>query len=519
MCGIAASIAFTGPGAREPRIVETMITALAHRGDRQPEIRTMERAVLACARLAIVDRDDASQPMLDSSAASTALVFNGEIYNFRELRQELQREGRTFLTCSDTEVILQAYLAWGPSFLEKLHGMYAVILVDAANQRFIAARDPFGIKPLYYGRTSRSWLFSSEILPLVTAGASDIAQVPSGGCVDNGSVSGRALYPGLAPREMDFASAKEALRAGISTSVRSHLDTDLPVAVFCSGGIDSSIILYEASKAHPGLISAFTVGTADAEDRLFAEEMANLCGVPFHWIQIAPGEMVTSIPETIAAIESFEPNHIRAGTTGLRLARAVRSMGFKVGLFGEGADELFGGYEEFPETLRRGSLGDVESLLRRFSSELYKTQLQRVDRTTMAVGLEARVPFLHTPLTRFIQTIPTEFKVARLPDGRVVGKHILREAYRGILPDHIVDRRKVPMGEGAGIGDNGPKGPFHEFTESQVSLGDLRAMQERFPAFNLSTREEAYYFGLYQSKFGPLPMAAERPRTNLLPTT
>jgi len=519
MCGIAASIALTGSGAPESDIVTTMITALAHRGDCPPKTRTIAHATLACARLAIVDRDQGAQPMVDSPAPSAALVFNGEVYNFRELREDLQREGRSFSTCSDTEVILQAYLAWGPAFLERLHGMYAVVLVDAAKRRFVAARDPFGIKPLYYGRTSRSWLFSSEILPLVAAGAENIAHVPPGGCIDNGSVSGRTLYPDLTPQKMDFETARQSLRAGISASVRAHLETDLPVAVLCSGGIDSSIILYEASRARPRQISAFTVGTGDAEDRVFAEEVANLCGVPFHWIQIAPGEMVDSIPETIATIESFEPNHIRAGTTGVRVAQAVRSMGFKVALFGEGADELFGGYEEFPESLRRGSLRDVEALLRRFSSELYKTQLQRVDRTTMAVGLEARVPFLHTPLARFIQTIPTEYKVARLPSGKIVGKHILREAYRGILPDHIVDRRKVPMGEGAGIGDNGPKGPFHEFTEARVSPEDLRITQERFPEFKITTREEAYYFELYRSKFGCLPMAADRPRTNIIATT
>lgn len=517
MCGIAGIISLS-PTKINASSVCAMIRQMRHRGDVEPSVRAFANGILGCARLAIVDRLHASQPMVDEQQ-QVAVVFNGEIYNHATLRAELQRAGRTFRTASDTEVLIQAFLEWGPSFTSRLEGMYAFVLLNLPKQSFLAARDPFGIKPLYYAINADGWYFSSEIGPLVNVGCTDILHVPPGGSVCDGVVSQRVLFPPLAPKKMDFEETRRSLRQAISQSVRAHLDCDLPVAVFCSGGIDSSIILFEASQVKREGLTAFTVGTEDSEDQRFARNLAYRLGVPFCRIPINRPDMVRSVPETVAAIESFEPNHMRTGTTSMALAKAVHDRGFKVALLGEGADELFGGYEEFPDTLRTtDSYAEVELLLRRFVSELYKTQLQRVDRTTMRYGIEARVPFLHSPLATFIQSIPTEFKVYRRPDGVVIGKHILREAYRGVLPDELVDRRKVPMGEGAGVGDNGPHGPFHTFCEERVSENALRETQTSFPQFNIRTREEAYYFNLFKDQFGALILAAERPRTNILGT-
>jgi asparagine synthase (glutamine-hydrolysing) len=314
--------------------------------------------------------------------------------------------------------------------------------------------------------------------------------------------------------------AKSELRRLISQSVRRHMETDLHVAVFLSGGIDSSIILFEAAEVRRRNVTAFCVGTPGCEDLRHAQKVAGELGVELRHVPIEQKTMVDNIPRAIAIIESFEPNHIRAGTTGIALADFVsrERENFRVALVGEGADELFGGYEEFPDAIKSGLPDEyVRGLFRRFIYELHKTQLQRVDRTTMAYGIEARVPYLDIDLARFAMSLPTELKLG-VKDGKVWSKYILRQAYSGDLPEEIVWRRKVPMGEGAGVGDNGARGPFYEYTKTVITHEALEDIQQRYPEFEIKTPEEAYYFTIFTGRFGPLELARHRPLTNLKET-
>lgn len=525
MCGIVALIE-GAPSSAGFEAVPAMLARMMHRGDQPATWKIHGRSALGCVRLAIVDVEHGGQPM---EAGDLAIVFNGELYNHVALREELEALGHQFRTECDTEVLLRGYLAWGEGVLDQIEGMYAFVVIDRSDGAFFAARDGYGVKPLYYARTESQWVFASELRPLVEAGFTQIEETPPGGFVRNGQVSDRLRFWQLRPvsqREMPLASAIEKFRREFARSVERRIPTgDLPVAVFCSGGIDSSAVLFEAVEtcrrrgvALRDKICVFSVGTADSEDPRFARDLAKDLGVPFKFVEIDVPSMVQSIPETIRAIESFEPNHIRAGTTSMALARNVAAEGFKVALLGEGADELLGGYEEFPQAARSGGNAIVETMLGVFSRQLYLTQLKRVDRTTMAFGIEGRVPFLDDRLARLIASMPTAYKVRKNEKGRYVGKYVLREAYRGDLPDHIVDRRKVPMGEGAGVGDNRPIGAFHVNAQELISDFAYRRCLEEFSPFDLKSKEDVEYFEIFRETFGPLGLAANRPMTNSLKT-
>lgn len=525
MCGIAAVISRVAGNGAGLADVGAMLDALRHRGARRPASRAYGTAVLGCVRLDIVDSAGGAQPM---ETDTHAIAFNGEIYNHLALRHELEAQGARFRTRCDTEVLLQGYAAWGEGLLDRLEGMYAFVVVERETGRFLAARDPYGIKPLYVVETADAWWFSSEIRPLLGHGG-EPRNVPAGGHVTEDGVSARVRYEAIdptSPYDVSIDEAIAAFRAEFSRSVESHLPPDeLRTAVFCSGGVDSSAILYEAVQAcrrrawdPRDKLVAYSVGTASSEDPKIARRLADEFGVPFVFEEITVPDMLAQIPRAVAVMESFEPNHIRAGTTSLSLSRRVADDGFKVALLGEGADELLGGYQEFAEAARTGGTSEVEALIRTFSGQLHRTQLRRVDRTSMSATLEARVPFLGRRFTRLINKIPTDYKVHRTGGGEIVGKYVLREAYRGLMPDYIVDRRKVPMGEGAGVGDNRPVGPFHEHSEAMVSDEDFRRIARDNPGFSIRTKEEALYFSYFAETFGPLAMAAERPRTNALQT-
>jgi asparagine synthase (glutamine-hydrolysing) len=517
MCGIAALISEDNRNVEGWCLYE-MLRLLRHRGDQPPRTEHFGRAALGCVRLAIIGRSEGSQPFSDPDG-HLSVVFNGEIYNHRELRSELESVGAEFRSECDTEVILHGYRRWGSRLVSKLKGMYAFIVFDQKSGGFFAARDPFGIKPIYYARAGHQWAFSSEIYPLVKIGFNQVNAIRPGTYIHNGKESERSLAPNLSIVPIDLEAAKSTLRKLIKQSVGRLLDTDLKVGVFCSGGIDSSIILYEAAQIARDRIVAYCVGTEDSSDLAFARRVAGTFGVSFKPVLIDKKRMVDSIAKTITIIESFEPNHIRTGTTNVALARRVHEDGIKVVLCGEGADELFGGYEEFPHAVKSGHPEDLEGLFCRFIDELHKTQLQRVDRTTMAYGIEARVPYLETDLSQFVLSIPTEFKVRRLENGKVVPKYVLRESYRNTISDDVVDRRKVPMGEGAGVGDNGLHGPFYEYANAVLKDNEFESLIKKYPDIGIRNKEEAYYFMLYQRRFGTLDLARHRPMTNVMATT
>jgi asparagine synthase (glutamine-hydrolysing) len=305
----------------------------------------------------------------------------------------------------------------------------------------------------------------------------------------------------------------------ISASVKKRVQSELPIAIFLSGGVDSSIILYEAIKHHPN-VTAFSIGSQDSQDVKIGKRLCSKLNVPFVHVPIDSATLLKSIPDVVWSIESFEPNHIRGGTLSFFLSKEVAERGFKIALCGEGADELFGGYREFGIALEAGDSEDaIRGLFERFVKELYKTQLQRVDRTSMNFTLEVREPYLDKRILDFSYSLPITKKIGISSEGKWFNKSILREAYRGILPDWITSREKVVLSMGAGFGSNGPEGIFYENGLRMVSAQELINMQTKYPEYKINTSEEAYYFKIFLEKFGEIDLAKNRPLVNASPVT
>jgi len=399
--------------------------------------------------------------------------------------------------------------------------MYALVILDERAGRTLAARDPFGIKPLYWARLGSTSVYASTIKSLLGVGAEDISPVLPGAVIEGDGPPPSSPHRSPSPPSIEISMpvAGCELRRLLSQSVRSMVDTDLTVAVLCSGGIDSSAVLYEAACSGVDVV-AYSIGTSpSATDVSAARFVAAKLGVPFRPVIVSPDAVLASIPDAINAIESFEPNHIRGGAFSYLLARAVHEDGIKLAICGEGADELLGGYPEFQELDGDCDFtSSVKEKSMRFVSELHKTQLQRVDRTSMSWAVEVRVPYLDLDFTTFSLALPSDLKLVRTLDGGFVAKAVLREAYRGLLPNQTVERPKIVLSDGAGMGDNSPAGPFYEYAHSQMSDADFERVRSSYPEFGLRDKEEAYYFSRFVRTYGALRLAAERPHVNTLPT-
>ena len=282
-----------------------------------------------------------------------------------------------------------------------------------------------------------------------------------------------------AQRDIEFRDATKKLKRLVSEAVKMRVDIDLPVAVLL-GGIDSAVVLSQAIKYHSD-ITAFTIGRDDqAEDVRFARRLCNDLNVPLKVVHASEEEALSLIPDVVRCIESFEPNHIRGGVLSYILSREVHKAGFRVALCGEGADELFGGYSEYGYHYMNHGYSNLRSMLFRFVSELYKTQLKRVDRTSMAFTLEVRVPFLDVSVATFSLSLPVNFMIIGQAQ-RILGKYILREAFRDELPDYALNQEKRVLSDGAGFGTNDDEGPFYEYALSKVGEEEFREIAQSYP--------------------------------------
>ncbi|MFC6016865.1 asparagine synthetase B family protein [Plantactinospora solaniradicis] len=442
MCGLALVL---GPGADRPTF-HRMMAALAPRGD-LAETRLDADLLAGVQRLRIVDREHAVQPWR-SADGRWLLCYNGEVFNHHELAAELDRLGRRLRTASDTEVVLEAFLAWGPDAVTRLRGEFAFTIADTATGRVYLARDPLGVKPLYWSRHLRRLHIASEVKALVPVGAS-ITEVPPGhhGWAD--AVAGPDLVPyvdlsrlGWGPRIGDPEEAAGLVREALADSIRVRVDTDLTVGVILSGGLDSTLALLHVRQMHHDCV-AFTIGAPDSEDLAYARRLTADLGVHHEVIELHPRNIrLEEVREAIRISELTEYGDIINAVVSVPLFRRVRDLGVRVVLTGDGSDELFGGYPMYhqvgPEAARRLFLHKIRNLCR--------TELQRVDRTSLGHGVETRVPFLDPALVELAMRMPVDLKMR---DGQE--KWILRHAFADMLPDYIRDRPKNPMSYSSGL--------------------------------------------------------------------
>jgi asparagine synthase (glutamine-hydrolysing) len=485
MCGIAVAIGWDGAEA----VVRRLIAGMLHRGDVTDPLFTVRSGTAMCTRrLRIVDAANGAQP--HASFDQRFLVcFNGEIYNHVEVRRELEMLGVRFRTECDTEVVANALRIWGPAAIGRLNGMYALVAIDAATGEFLAARDPFGVKPLYLIRSPRGLLFCSEIRPLLVASeGEDILLLPPGRMLTRDFYGPH--YALRAPATATAGSPSE-LDGILSEAVRVRVPSDLPTAALFSGGVDSTLVVHYARRHAPAMPGYIAVA-ANGPDRLYAQRYADDTGLDLRPVAIEPHSHETfSLIETVVdAVETFEPAVIRPSLHTYLVAQRIHRDGFRVALCGEGADELFAGYEPleyaFTQTNDAGRYVQRQCL-----DMMHRANLQRIDRCSMRFQLEIREPFLDRSVVGYASKLAGSDMVRRADTP--MGKAPLRalyDLYPDTLPTSIRDRQKMAFHEG--VGGDAEATEWLDLFETAVSDADFRDGQREFSEFSVTTKEELF---------------------------
>lgn len=428
---------------------ETMMNAVRPRGETQ-ETAASETGLVGTARLRIVDRDRAVQPWV-SADGRWSMSYNGEVFNFQDLRRELLAAGRPLRSDSDTEVMLESFLAWGADCLLRFRGEFAFAVHDRETDEVLLARDPAGVKPLYWARAEGHAYVASEVKALVPLGV-PVHEVPPGhtGWLSPQRDAVTEPYIDLwrlgedAPPLADVDEAAAELRRVLGESIALRVATDLRVGVVLSGGLDSSLVMTHVARLHPDCV-AYTVGTPGSADVEYAARLARDLGIHHEVVTVRPGDVrAAEVREAVRVSEASEYGDAINAVVSLRVFERVRDTGVKVVLTGDGSDELFGGYDMY----RRVSDTDRRQLFLHKIRHLSRTELQRVDRTSMGRRVEARVPFLDIAMLQLSMRIPADLKVR---DG--YEKWIVREAFRDELPAYVLSRHKDPLSHSSGLHD------------------------------------------------------------------
>ncbi len=496
MCGIAAAINWTGAQGA----VEALTADLHHRGEiTDPIVSPDERHAFCTRRLPITDADNGAQPKL-SSDGRILVILNGEIYNYRLLRHELQNLGVKFDTDCDTEVLANALGVWGANAVYRLEGMYAFVALDLKNHVFLAARDPFGVKPLYVLQGHAGYLFCSEIRPLLNAHpVRNVMFVPPGHVLTADRLVDFTSRPIDQSGAGHHAHDPQALDRLMRQAIARRLPEGLPTAVMFSGGIDGTLVVHYARQSRPDL-PAYFIGDPTGPDHAYALEYTQLTQLTQLDLRRAPLELdqngsLDQIDELVGVCETFEPATIRAGICTLQLSRRMRRDGLRVALCGEGADELFAGYDfleaAYAQSASTGALVRDQTL-----GLMHSTILQRLDRCGMRFGVELREPFLDQDVVDYALGLPSR-DLVRITTKGAVGKSALRDLYDlapDQLPASIRDRRKSPMNEGAGFNRDGQgAGPWRDLAEAHLTDKAFADGRRRFAAYDPTTKEELLY--------------------------
>jgi asparagine synthase (glutamine-hydrolysing) len=486
---------------------------LRHRGPDWSGIYAHPRAVLAHERLSIVDVNTGAQPLY-SPDEKQVLAVNGEIYNHRRLRNGVSPD-YAWRTESDCEVILPLYQEQGEGFLNQLQGMFAFVLYDEAADRWLIARDPIGIIPLYYGFDPDQQLYVASEMKALMDVCSEVHEFPPGHFWVSDDDAPRRYYerPWMSFEAVEDAETDVAkLRAALERSVISHLMTDVPYGVLLSGGLDSSIVAAltqqhalkrveddERSEAWWPRLHSFAIGLPGSPDLVAAAKAAEHIGTVHHGFEFTLQEGLDALDEVVYHLETYDVTTIRAATPMFLMARKIRAMGIKMVLSGEGADEIFGGYLYFHKAPDARAFH--EETVRKLS-RLHQYDCLRANKAMAAWGVEARVPFLDRAFLDVAMSINPRDKMAG--PGRIE-KHILREAFQELLPESIAWRQKEQFSDGVGYGwiDG-----VRDFTAERVSDKQLAHAAQRFPVNPPKTKEAYYFRQLFESHF-PLASAIE----------
>ncbi len=518
MCSILAILELDGTGSGELRERALRLSRLQrHRGPDWSGMYADDQAILAHERLSIVDVTHGAQP-LRSPQGRAVLAVNGEIYNHRQLRAGLT-EPYAFTTESDCEVILALYAQRGTDFLGDLNGIYAFVLhdpdADEGRGRYLVARDPVGVIPLYLGWDEAGRLYVASEMKALTPVCATVREFPPGHLLDSRIGPEPVSFVRRPWTDYDAIAGAPGgspeVRAALQAAVHRQLMSDVPYGVLLSGGLDSSIIAaitarYAAhrvedddrSEAWWPRLHSFSIGLEGSPDLAVAAEVAAHLGTVHHGFIFSVQEGLDALRDVIHHLETYDVTTIRAGTPMYLLARRIRAMGIKMVLSGEGADEVFGGYLYFHRAPDARAF-HVETVRKLERLHLY--DCLRANKAMAAWGVEARVPFLDLAFLDTAMGLDPAVKMVG-PDG--LEKRVLRDAFADLLPEVVLKRQKEQFSDGVGYGwIDGLK----EHARERVSDAQMIQAPTRFPHNPPDTPEAYLYRSLFDELF-PLASAA-----------
>ena len=483
-----------------------MSQKIRHRGPDWSGIYCGGSAILAHERLSIVDPESGGQPLY-SPDRRQVLAVNGEIYNHQTIRK--QYAGKyDFQTGSDCEVILALYRDKGINFLEDLSGIFAFVLYDEEKDMFLIARDPIGVIPLYIGYDEDGTVYVASELKALEGQCDRYEPFLPGHYYYSGDPGMKRYYT----RDwMDYEAVKDNpasvsdIHDALEDAVRRQLMSDVPYGVLLSGGLDSSVISAIAekfsemriednsqTKAYWPRLHSFAVGLKGAPDLDKARLVAEHIGTVHHEINYTIQEGLDAIRDVIYFIETYDVTTVRASTPMYLLARVIKSMGIKMVLSGEGADEIFGGYLYFHKA---PSAKDFHEETVRKLSKLYLYDCLRANKSLSAWGVEGRVPFLDK---EFLDVAMRTNPQAKMCPGQTMEKRIVREAFADMLPEAVAWRQKEQFSDGVGYSwiDT-----LKRITSEAVSDEQMAHAAERFPVNPPQNKEEYYYRTIFEEHF------------------
>ena len=506
MCGIAAIFNIKSQSPEWRKKALAMAKKIRHRGPDWSGIYCGSSAILAHERLSIVDPQSGGQPLY-SPDRKQVLAVNGEIYNHREIRQRYAGQYE-FQTGSDCEVILALYRDKGIDFLEELNGIFAFALYDEERDEFLIARDPIGVIPLYIGYDSDGTLYCASELKALEGFCERYEPFLPGHYYSSREGKMVRWYKREWTRYdavKDNPASIFELREALEEAVRRQLMSDVPYGVLLSGGLDSSVISAIAKRFAARRVEtdgqkeawwpqphSFAIGLRGAPDLAKAREVADYIGTVHHEINYTIQEGLDAVRDVIYYIETYDVTTVRASTPMYLLARVIKSMGIKMVLSGEGADEVFGGYLYFHKAPDARAFH--EETVRKLS-KLYLYDCLRANKALSAWGVEGRVPFLDK---EFLDVAMRLNPQAKMCPGKTIEKRIVREAFADMLPDTVAWRQKEQFSDGVGYSwiDT-----LKAVTAQAVSDEQMQHAAERFPINPPQNKEEYYYRSIFEEYF------------------
>ncbi|EAP88452.1 asparagine synthase B [Croceibacter atlanticus] len=506
MCGIVCAFDLKEKSeVLRPQVLE-MAKAIRHRGPDWSGIYSDDKVIMAHERLAIVDPASGKQPLL-SDDRKLILAANGEIYNHRELRKQF--EGKyDFKTESDCEVILALYKEKGVDFIDDMNGIFGFAIYDAEKDEYFVARDHMGIIPLYIGWDQNGTFYVASELKALEGVCSKIQLFPPGHYMS--SKDGKFVkwykrdwteFDAVKDNETSIAKIKEALEA----AVQRQLMSDVPYGVLLSGGLDSSVTSAIAKKyaqkrvesdgkkdAWWPQLHSFSVGLEGSPDLAAARKVADHIDTVHHEIKFTIQEGLDAIRDVIYNLETYDITTIRASTPMYLMARVIKSMGIKMVLSGEGADELFGGYLYFHKAPNAQEFH--EETVRKLS-KLHMYDCLRANKSLAAWGIEGRVPFLDKEFMDVAMSINPQDKMI---NGERMEKWVVRKAFEDMIPESVAWRQKEQFSDGVGYSwiDT-----LKEMVNDLITDEQMANAHFRFPIQTPQNKEEFYYRSIFEEHF------------------